>query len=54
MAMTLYSGFVGSGKSYHATREGIRFADASFGYSLFHLRFHVQLKLYLTWLEYPA
>lgn len=31
MAMTLYSGFVGSGKSYHATREGIRFADASFG-----------------------
>lgn len=28
MAMTLYSGFVGSGKSYHATAEAVAFAEA--------------------------
>lgn len=28
MAMTLYSGFVGSGKSYHATAEAVHFAEA--------------------------
>lgn len=28
MSLTLYSGFVGSGKSYHATAEGLHFAEA--------------------------